>query len=59
MSTKSIYNQIARTLRDESSQILGSIQQCVNHNAIDEKEAKRLRSLIYEFYNLSYNLEKK
>lgn len=59
MKKKSIYNQIAKNLREESSQLLGSVQQCVNHNAIDEAEAKRLRELIYEFYNLSYNLEKK
>lgn len=59
MEKKSIYNQIAKNLREEASQLSGSIQQCINHNAIDEAEAKRLRSLVYEFYDLSYKLDKK
>lgn len=59
MEKKSIYNQIAKNLREESSQLLGSVQQCVNHNAISKKEAKRLRLLLFEFYDLSYKLNKK
>lgn len=58
MVKKSIYNRIAKNLREESSQLLGSIQDCLNHNAIDEDEARRLRILIYEFYDLSYKLDK-
>lgn len=59
MEKKSIYNQIATNLREESSHLLGLITQCVKHNAIDEKEASRLRLLLYEFYDLSYKLDKK
>lgn len=59
MEKKSIYNQIAKNLRDEGSLLLGTIQQCVNHSAISEDEARRLRSLVYEFYDLSYKLDKK
>lgn len=59
MEKKSIYNHIAKNLRDEGSMLLGSIQQCVNHNAIDDDEARRLRLLVYEFYDLSYKLDKK
>lgn len=58
MENKNTNKQIATNLRDESTQLLGSINQCVNNNLISENEAKRLRSLIYEFYNLSYNIEK-
>lgn len=58
MEKKSIYNQIAKNLREEASHILGLIQQCVNYNAIDEAEAKRLRSHVYEIYNLSYELQR-
>lgn len=59
MEKKSVYNYIATNLREEASHLLGSVHQCVTYRAIDEAEAKRLRSLIYEFYNLSYNIEKK
>lgn len=59
MEQKSIYNQIATNLREEASHLLDSIQQCVNHNAIDEEEARRLRLLVYVFYDLSYKLIKK
>lgn len=59
MEQKSIYNYIATNLREEASHLLGSIQQCFVHKAITEDEAKRLRSLVYEFYKLSYNIEKK
>lgn len=59
MKKPSIYNHIAKNLRTEASMILGSIQCCVAHNAISEDEARRLRKLVYEFYNLSYELDKK
>lgn len=59
MKKSSVYNQIAKSIREDASALLAHIHQCVIYNAISEVEAKRLRALIFEFYNLSYNLEKK
>ena len=58
MENKCTNKQIATNLREESAQLLGSLEQCVKNNLICENKAQHFRSLIFEFYNLSYNIEK-
>ena len=59
MEKKSIYNKIAMDIREDASALLAHIHQCKTYNAITEKEARELRSLVYQFYQLSYELERK
>lgn len=57
MKKKSIYNQLAKNVRLETSELLLSIQECEKYNALSVDEAKRYRKLAYEFYKLSSHLD--
>ena len=57
MEKKSIYNQIAKNVRLETSELLLLIQQCEKYNALSKDEAQHYRKLAYEFYKLSSHLD--
>lgn len=59
MEKKTIYKNIADNLETEANAIYDLIQQCVNHNAINEDDANHLYMFVNVLYNLAYKISKK